>query len=60
MDSGKFVRSQLTTWLVALAGIALISLALSGVALADDTPPVCGGYSPVISRQTVKTRHVRR
>ena len=31
MDSGKFARSRLTTWLVALvalAGIALISLAL--------------------------------
>ena len=43
MDLGKFARSRLTTWLVALMGIGIIWLALSGAALADDAPPACGG-----------------
>src|ERR1700751_2026551 len=43
MDSGKFTRSRLLTCLVALVGSALVWLAMSGAALADDTPPACGG-----------------
>src|SRR5271169_2495930 len=47
MDSGKCTRTRhmttLVTWLVALVGIGLVWLAFSGVALADDAPPVCGG-----------------
>src|SRR6201998_3607855 len=43
MDSGKFTRSRLLTCLMALLGIALVWLAMSGAALADDTPPACGG-----------------
>jgi ammonium transporter, Amt family len=43
MDSGKFTRSRLLTCLMALVGIALVWLAMSGAALADDTPPACGG-----------------
>src|SRR5579862_4544190 len=43
MHQGKFVRSRLTTWVLALAGIALVWLALSGAAFADDAPPACGG-----------------
>src|SRR5690242_21403603 len=40
MESGKFARPRLATFVVVLA---LLWLALGNVAFADDTPAACGG-----------------
>src|SRR5215475_14214099 len=44
MQTGIYVRRRLLTSAFVLLGIALLWLALGGVALAEDAaPPVCGG-----------------
>jgi Amt family ammonium transporter len=43
MESGKNGRQKLLVFMVALLGVALLWLALGNPALADDSPPACGG-----------------